>query len=149
MASFADDFKAEARRSDVPVRKVIRGWAFILSHGAVKPDAELMACLSDEQVASVLKRVGASTGDSSISDVRKHAVDAAEDPAPTAKFMWVFSACLNPRGRSSTGADWKFLGEMTAALDIPDGALATPFETTDPNGVHYWIWYEFPFMSDG
>src|SRR5271166_495784 len=55
------------------------------------------------------------------------------------------SARLVPPGRSSTDADWSFLGKATAVLSVPDhdqgsGALLTPFQTTPPNAVHHWHW---------
>ena len=62
---------------------------------------------------------------------------------------WHFSAQLYPHGRSSTKADWKMLGYITAGvqtvtgcpLDGPDVEPLTPFETTDPNRVHHWAWH--------
>lgn len=57
---------------------------------------------------------------------------------------WIFSAMLAPRGRSSTKADWNFLGRALAVVGAPEDASLTPPETTHPNDTHYWTWGSSP-----
>ena len=59
---------------------------------------------------------------------------------PMPRDGWHLSASLYPKGRSSTDADWRFIGEATAVLGAPESALLTPFDKTDPNDVHHWQW---------
>lgn len=73
----------------------------------------------------------------------KEVVDAIDT---LRKNEWIFSASLHPRGRSSVEEDWRFYGEMMAAVGAPEGSLMTPIETTPPNAVHYAIWSEIPVM---
>lgn len=64
-----------------------------------------------------------------------HAIERARGP------YWV------PPGRGSTLSDWRFLGEMLAALRVARSAVertGAKMEdgSTPPNATHYWIWHE-------
>jgi hypothetical protein len=136
MSSFADDFRAEAlqKRGDVVGRK-LRGWSFCLSYGAVAPAralelmkmAKLRAVFREKDVTELVERKLA---------------DAMETDWDDPKEEWMFSAKLYPPDRSSTEEDWRFLGEMAAALRIPPNAVHSPIAETPPDGTFYWIWSE-------
>lgn len=135
MSSFADDFRAEAKRkTGEPVFRRLNGWSFGLSYGAVRP--ELAAQAIEKGRLQVMDRTGDVT-DAILAKLRA----GEENPHPPEK-EWLFSAKLQPHGRSSTEADWKFLGSMCAALHVPTDAIITPIESTDPNATHYWAWTE-------
>lgn len=136
--SIADELKAKARASKdgAPAMMPINGWMFGLSLGITPtPTREEF----DAFYASVHERVGGGP---------KPSYEELLTSVETARLqgfrrgMWVLSACLHPRGRGSKEEDWQFLGKMTAALGVPEGSLKTPFETTHPSAVHYWMWEE-------
>ena len=126
-----------------PTFRIYRGWRFGLSYGPVPmPTREEWHLLKD----SLIKRLGLGhlmTAPSSYEDmlaaVAKLDVTLGDDAF---RREWIFSASLHPRGRSSVQEDWRFYGEMAAAIGAPEGSLMTPIETTDPNAVHYHIWSE-------
>jgi len=137
MTSFADDFRAQAKRErgDV-VRRCICGWSFCLSYGPVDPIKTAdMAADSNLRV----EHKGRDVTD----EVMERLKTAPEDPkyqkeAEEIKDEWMFSAKLYPPGRSSTEADWAYLGKMTFALGAPRTAPKSIEE--EPTASHYWIW---------
>ena len=58
---------------------------------------------------------------------------------------WVFSAALFPRGRSSTEADWAYLGRIAACVRVPQGRH--PVGDTlqhHPEAAHKFCWTDDP-----
>jgi SEC-C motif len=57
--------------------------------------------------------------------------------------LWGFSACLWPRGRGSTLADWALLGQWSVFIGLPKNCkcLGNTIET-QANAVHKWFWAE-------
>jgi hypothetical protein len=53
-------------------------------------------------------------------------------------YFWHLSVTLFPRGRGSTDADWKFLGQAVAYLGGPPQPLLGMPE--DPNAPIHWSW---------
>jgi hypothetical protein len=136
MTSFADDFRTEAKQKpgEIVFRR-LSGWSFGLSYGAVRP----------ELVAQAVERAGfrlKAHGRGDVTDEVLARLRAVGDQLVQPEKEWLFSAKLQPPERSSTEADWKFLGSMCAALQVPIDSLITPFEMTNPNATHYWSWTE-------
>ena len=137
MTSFADDFRAEAKSKpgDV-VRRYVNGWSFCLSYGPVDP---LVAANLAADAEMRIEHKGRDVTDT----VMERLKTAKEDPqyektAEEMKDEWMFSAKLFPPGRSSTEADWKYLGMMVAAVVRSPKVPATISNT--PGGAHYWAW---------
>jgi hypothetical protein len=134
MASFADDFRAEAKaKPGEVVRRVANGWSFCLSYGAVDPlhaaDAAADANLRMEHAGrDVTNEVMERLKTTEISEEAKEAL----------KGEWMFSAKLWPPGRGSTEADWAYLGKMLFAMGAPK--KAPPTIENAPNDTHYWVW---------
>jgi hypothetical protein len=130
-----------------PAFRVASGWKFGLSHGPVPtPTREVWERLGD----SVMDKFGFKNKPSSYDEFLRMLEEAkAHGADQLLSREWIFSASLHPRGRSSTEADWRFLGQMAYAVGAPPDSLKTPFETTPPNDVHYWIWFEDPPMPLG
>jgi hypothetical protein len=136
--SIADELKAKARAAEDgrPVMMTLNGWSFGLSLGVTPtPSREQYEAFYD----SVHERIGG--GPKPTYEEMVAAMEVARLKGERGG-QWIFSACLHPRGRGSKEEDWHFLGKMTAALGAPEGSLKTPFETTDSNAVHYWMWDE-------
>lgn len=124
-----------------PSFQIFRGWKLGLTYGVVPtPSRENYERFS----SSLSKRLGFT--DETLPSYERM-VDALEiarlrgEQDPHAD-EWIFSASLHPKGRSSVLEDWRFIGEMACALGAPFDSLKTPFETTNPNDAHYWIWKE-------
>lgn len=157
LKSFAKAFRQEVEKvaasakGDGPSFRNLCGWRFGLSFGAQRPTEQDVSSMSDEQTIEFVKRVQKKTLKleevaafrESVLSLPQESTGGLED------HQWIFSASLHPRGRLSTDADWSFLGQVTAALGIPENSLITPMETTHPNAVHYWIWYEVPVVKPG
>ena len=121
-----------------PTFRIFRGWKFGLSYGPIPlPPREVVDALK----GSVAKRIDAPELGAASYEQIAAAADAMT-AAGAVDRQWILSACLHPRGRSSVDDDWHLLGQMTAAFGAPHASLRTPFETTHPNAVHYWIWDE-------
>jgi hypothetical protein len=133
----ADEFRAEARQKtgDV-VFKVIGGWAFGLSYGPVKLETAINAA-EDAGLRIATEEKGDVTD-----KVLERLRNADEKDVEPIMNEWLLSAKLYPHNRSSTEADWRFLGTMLAALHVPLESIVTPIEQTDPNSTHYWSWSE-------
>jgi len=128
--------------------RIYRGWKFGLSYGPMPvPTRETWEGLErlPGGIASIIKRFGLKAPDVlTYDEFRKH-LDAVGDTLKAVhESEWILSASLHPRGRSSVEADWRFYGQMMAAIGAPAGSLMTPIETTDPNAVHYNVWSEIP-----
>lgn len=130
---------ARLRRGRGPAFRIFEGWSFGLSFGPVMPTAEVFDQFKD----SVAQRFGAGkllAGMTFDEFSRKLKEERAIEQGLGDR--WIFSASLYPRGRGSTEKDWRLLGVMCAAVGAPKDSLQTPFETTNPNDVHYWMWSE-------
>lgn len=136
-----------------PTFRIYRGWRFGLSFGPVPtPTREMWEGLKrlPGGVEGILKRFSFESFDPSTRGLDdftyeefRARLDAVHDSVKTVvRTQWIFSASLHPRGRSSVQEDWRFYGEMAAAIGAPAESLMTPIETTDPNAVHYHIWSE-------
>lgn len=136
--SFASELKSKARASKdgTPSMAKINGWSIGLSLG-VTPTPSHEAY--DRFYASVASRTGGRPKPSYEEMVAAMEVARLKGER---RGMWIFSARLDPVGRSSKEEDWRFIGRLVAALGAPENSLKTPFETTPPNAVHYWMWYE-------
>ena len=139
-AAVAAVMRKDAKRATGkdPTFRIFRGWKFGLSYGPIPlPPREVVDALK----RSVAERVGnPAIGAASYDQIA--AATEAMTAAGAVDRQWILSACLHPRGRSSVDEDWHLLGQMTAAFGAPHASLRTPFETTNPNAVHYWIWDE-------
>jgi hypothetical protein len=137
MTSFAANFRAQAKRERGNViRRYVRGWSFCLSYGPVDP---LIAADVAADVGIRVEHRGRDVTD----EVMERLKTAPEDPkyqkdAEELKDEWMFSAKLYPLGRSSTTADWEYLGKMVAALGAPAKVPDSVYNA--PNESHYWIW---------
>lgn len=131
--------QARLRHGKGPVFRIFEGWSFGLSFGPVMPSAESFERFKD----SVARRLGAGKLLAGMTfDEFSRKLEEERSIEEELGDRWIFSASLYPRGRSSTEKDWRLIGVMCAAVGAPKDSLQTPFETTDPNDVHYWMWSE-------
>jgi hypothetical protein len=131
--SLLDEFEAKARRNTGKPATFLttNGWKFGLSLGPVPmPKKEEWDALAPR----VLKKLGIRAATPT-----REEVEAISDTSPL-RDQWILSASLFPPGRSSSEKDWVFLGSVVKAVGARMEHLCTPFESTDPNDVHYWIW---------
>jgi len=134
MTSFADEFRTEALvKTGEVVRRVVKGWSFCLSYGAVDPTVAADA-MADANLQ--VQYEGQDVTDA-VMDKLKTAV-ISEEAKRTLRGEWMLSARLYPIGRASTEADWAYLGKMAAALGAPQRVPESV--QTDPNAAHYWVW---------
>jgi hypothetical protein len=120
-----------------PAFRIFKGWSFGLSFGPVMPsrqDFEKFKQPVAERLGVGRLLVGMTF------DEVSHKLEESRSLGEDLGDRWIFSASLYPRGRSSVEKDWRLLGTMCAAVGAPQDSLQTPFETTNPNDVHYWIW---------
>ncbi len=57
----------------------------------------------------------------------------------------IFSASLEPQGRSSVESDWRYLGEVSGAIRLPAEAMRQVMEQAagdNPNGMLKAVWNE-------
>jgi hypothetical protein len=136
----AKALRKEAKRNTRkdPSFRIFTGWKFGMSYGPVAlPSREVV----DAYKGPVSRRMSVpELGVASYEQIA--AASARMDALHVVDHQWILSASLHPRGRSSAEEDWRFLGQMLAAFRAPEDSLRTPFETTDPNDVHYWIWID-------
>lgn len=134
MASFADEFKAEARANpgDV-VRRLVNGWSFCLSYGAVDPIKAVDAA-ADANLR--LNYRGKDVTDEVYEKLKTQEIGASE--RELLRGEWTLSAKLWPPGRDSTVQDWAYLGAMCFALGAPRAAPESV--QTTPNATHFWRW---------
>jgi len=134
-----------------PSFRIVHGWKFGLSYG---PVPEITREMFERFGASIVKRFGwkedalPATWEEFLVRYEAEKALAGKAGAELRKKEWIFSASLHPRGRSSTEADWIFAGRMAAAIGAPVDSLKTPLETTDPNAVHYWTWFQEAEISE-
>jgi len=129
--------KEALKQNAKPSFRFYKGWHFGLSFG-LSPDIPREAW--DTYKDSLLARLQIT--DEKLLSATYEDFIAAREATKGLKLPkeWIFSACLHPRGRSSTQEDWDVLGRMLAVVGAPIDSLRTPFETTHPNDVHYWTW---------
>ena len=128
-----------------PSFRIVHGWKFGLSYG---PVSEITREMFERFGASLAKRFGwkedalPATWEEFVVRYEAEKMRAGERGEELRKKEWILSASLHPRERSSTEADWIFAGRMAKAVGAPLDSLKTPFETTNPNDVHYWTWFQ-------
>lgn len=141
LADVATELVKDARlhRGKGPAFRIFEGWSFGLSFGPVMPTPEVFDRFKD----SVAARLGAGKLLAGMTyDEFSRKLEETRSLDEDLGDRWIFSASLYPRGRGSTEKDWRLLGVMCAAVGAPRDSLQTPFETTNPNDVHYWMWSE-------
>ena len=131
MATFADEFKAEARANpgDV-VRRVVNGWSFCLSYGVVDP---IKAVDAAADVNLRMEYRGRDVTDEVCERLKTQEISASE--RELFRGEWTFSARLWPAGRDSADRDWAYLEAMCRALGAPRVVTES-----DPNATHFWRW---------
>ena len=127
--------EAKKNTGKEPRFRIYEGWKFGLSYGPVPlPPKEVV----DRFKGPIAERLGApQLAEATYEQIA--AINADTDATHALDHQWIFSACLHPRGRGSVEADWNLLGRMMAAVGASPESQRTPFETTHPNEVHYWI----------
>ena len=145
-STVAAAMRKEAMRNTgkAPTFRIFNGWKLGLSYGPVPlpPNREMV----DRLKGSLSARIGDPRLGSATYEQLAEANDVAEKSRLLAQ-QWIFSACLHPRGRSSTEADWTFLGQMVGAMGAPVASCRTPLDTTHPNDVLYWLWIDPDALS--
>lgn len=63
---------------------------------------------------------------------------------PDGSYLVIFSASLWPKGRGSSEHDWRFLGWVSAAIEMPEEAMEqiTKQQDANPNAVLKGVWLE-------
>ena len=134
MATGADEFRAEAKRSaGLVIRRSFGTWSFCLSYGAVNP----------QEVARAAKEAGLRIH-APAGDVTHAVIDALEGVTPEQQAAaeedmrgeWMLSAKPIPPNRMPTQKDMIFLGRTLVALHVPPGS---DYEA-DSIGSRYWVW---------
>jgi hypothetical protein len=144
--NFGEEFREEVLASPgQTVFRTVGGWRFGLSHGEARMPTRLeydwIKSGRGSQFANTHSRPNLPPTYEEFVERFEYQQEALKAFGITDE-TWCLSASLWPRGRPSRDKDWKYLGEMCAALGAPKDSLKTPFSTTHPNDVHYWIWEE-------
>ena len=126
LTQFAQRLRTQARGKGSffkPIKAHWGAWSVLLSYGT----REEMKKLTESYIQSMRER-----GDAP----RPNDLEFLQNP----KARWHLS--LKLQTRTSTEEDWRTFGAIAAAMGAPQDALLTPLETTPPNAVHHWSWYE-------